>query len=303
MHGMHVSDLDLNLLRPLYALLEEQSVTRAADQVGLSQSAMSHALGRLREVFGDPLLVRSSRTMVRTPRGEALREPVREAMRSLEVVFQGGPAFRPDQASGHVTVACEDYVSSLFAPGWITRLAEEAPAVDIDIQGRNASTQQSLESGEVDVAIGVFFGNEAGLRQRKLFNENFACLVRAGHPGIGKRLTLNQYVRHPHILVGTSGRGVGAVDVALAELGKRRRVAARVGTFLSAPLIVAETDLILTVPRRLAERFVDVYGLALFAPPLELRDFTYSMRWHERWHADPRHRWLRSLLAAVCNAG
>lgn len=302
MHTMHLHEIDLNLLISLQALLEEQSVTRAALRTGLTQSAMSHALARLRDHFDDPLLVRSARQMLRTPRAEELAGPLRAALSQLQEAIGDRSPFEPAVATGELRIACEDYITSLLVPRLVRRLSVEAPAINIDIRSRGPETNAQLESGNVDIAIGVFRSAEGATRQRSLFRENFACVVRKGHPVINKRLTLKRYSDLPHILVGDGPRSMGAVDVALERIGKSRRVAARVNTFLSAPAIVAETDLILTIPKRLAARFAAVYDLQLFDPPVEILDFRYHCRWHERWHNDSRHRWLRSVIVEESDA-
>ncbi len=294
---MHLASIDLNLLLSLHALLDERSVTLAARRVGLTQSAMSHALARLRELFGDPLLVRSSKQMLLTPRAEGLLAPLADALARLEGAISENVSFDPGQADGVFSIACEDYISSLLVPRLLRRISREAPAMDIDVQARDMQTSARLAKGSVDIAIGVFRGPSGAMRQRLLFSENFACVVRRDHPEIRKRLTLKRYVELPHLLVGDGPRGRGAVDVALERAGKERRVAVRVGTFLSAPLIVAETDLILTIPKRLATRFARVYDLQLFDPPIAIADFKYHCRWHERWQHDGRHQWLRQLVA------
>jgi DNA-binding transcriptional LysR family regulator len=292
----------MNLLVFLQALLEERSVTRAAQRVGITQSAMSHALGRLRELFSDPLLVRSSRRMVMTPRAEELAGPLREALGQLEAAIVTAPTFDPASATGLFSIACEDYVSSLLVPRLVRRLSVDAPGIDIDIQSRGRELSEQLEGGQVDIAIAVFFEPSSAMRQRLLFQENFACVVRRDHPVVRKRLTLKRYTELPHLLVGSGERGTGAVDVGLARIGEKRRVAARTPTFLSAPLIVAETDLLLTIPKRLAERFAAIYDLQVFKPPLVLADFQYHSRWHERWQNDDRHRWLRRVVSEESDA-
>ncbi len=302
MNSMHLAKIDLNLLVSLQALLEEQSVTRAAKRTGVTQSAMSHALARLRSHFEDPLLIRSANQMLLTPRSEQLVEPLRNALENLARAIDAPKPFDAEAASGVLGIACEDYVTSLLVPNLVHRLSVEAPKMDISIRSRTESTAEHLESGEIDIAIGVFRGSAPNMQQRLLFRENFACVVRRGHPHINKRLTVKRYVELPHILVGDGPKGMGAVDAALARVGETRRVAARVSTFLSAPLIVAETDLILTIPKRLAVRFAKIYDLQLFAPPVRVRDFSYRCRWHERWQNDERHRWLRKLISAESDA-
>ncbi|MCP4500420.1 MAG: LysR family transcriptional regulator [Deltaproteobacteria bacterium] len=297
MNIMHLTNIDLNLIVSLDALLQERNVTRAAQRVGISQSAMSHGLARLRTLFDDPILVRSGRKMVLTPRAEQLVSPLAEALQNLAGALQTQRPFVPLETTGVVSIACGDYISSLLVPSLVRRLSREAPHLDMDLAPMGHTLHERLESGEVTLAIGVLRGRASGLRRRLLFTENFASVVRQGHPSISKRLTLKKFCETPHILVGTGIRGEGAVDAELAKIDKSRRVAVRTATFLSAPLIVAETDLILTIPLRLAHRFAKVFALQVYKPPVVLAGFQCHSQWHERWQNDARHRWFRRLVA------
>ena len=300
MHAMHLSSVDLNLLPVLDALLRERHVTRAARRVGLSQSAMSHALRRLREVLDDPILVRSGRTMVLTERAERLEAPLREALDALQTALGAEEAFDPATASRRFHLAAEDLASVLFLPGLLRRSRQDAPAIDFDVMPQHgAALFAGLEDKSIDLSIGVHRELPAFLRQQRLLVEDFVCVVRRGHPRIRKRLTLKQYAELPHALIGVGDRGPTRVGTALAARGLERRVALRVGSFVAAPLIVAETDLVLTLPRRLAERVVEMAPLAIHEAPIELEPFAFSAIWHERRQREPAHRYLRSMVAAV----
>jgi len=300
MSNVHLSGIDLNLLPILDALLRERHVTRAARRVGLSQSAMSHALARLRELLDDPILVRSGRTMVPTERAEALEGVLRDALGALEGVLGASETFDPTRDQRVFRLASEDFGTMLLAPPLSRALRREAPGIDLDI-GAHPRDQvfAGLEDKTLDLAIGVYPRLPASLRRQRLLEDGFACVVRRGHPRIRKRLTLKQYVELPHALIGVGQPGRTAVDRALAARGLERRVALRVGHFLAAPLIVAESDLVLTLPRRLAERFVRMAPLTLHAPPVELAGFAIHAVWHERRQREPAHRFLRELLARV----
>jgi DNA-binding transcriptional LysR family regulator len=302
MHEMHLGAVDLNLLVALDALLRERSVTRAARHVGLSPSAMSHALARLRAFFGDPLLVRGQRGMVPTERAESLEAPLREALAAIEGLLGAGARFDPATARASFVIAAEDYGSTLLLPALLTRLRAEAPGIDLDVVGPTADLHAKLERKEVDLSIGVVREPPAALRVQRLFDDGFACVVRRGHPRVKARLTLQQYVELPHARIGTGVRGPSVVDEALAKRGLRRRVALRIGHFLAAPLIVAETDLVLTLPRRLALKLQAMAPLVVHEPPLELSGITISQAWHERRQADSAHAWLRQRVAATVAA-
>lgn len=302
MNEVHLTAVDLNLLPVLDALLRERHVTRAAKRVGLSQSAMSHALARLRELLGDPILVRSGRTMVATERAEALEEPLRDALASLEGMLGASESFDPATAEGTFRIASQDFATMLLAPRLLQRLREQAPLLNLDMADRRDRLFGALEDKSLDLAIGVFGDLPASIRQRRLVVEDFACVVRRKHPRIRKRLTLKQYAELPHALIGVSDPGPTLVDRALAEHGLERRVAVRIGHFLAAPLVVAETDMVLTLPRRLAERVAAMAPLALHEPPVPLEPFSLSAIWHERRQREPAHRFLRELLAETAAA-
>ena len=295
MRGSALSGIDLNLLMALDALLSEHHVTRAARKVGLSQSAMSRALARLRDVFGDPLLVRGQRGMLPTARASALRAPLAAALQHLERVFRERDTFEPSQAIRRVRILGEDYAEAVLMPGLLARIRREAPGVDLDLAPRGSDPAASLRSGDADLLIGVA-ADYPGLYRQELFSEDFACLVRSGHPQIRERISLKQYCALGHIVVSVRPEFPGPVNAALEARGLSRRVVLRLAHFVAAPWIVAETDLVLTLARRLAQRYAESLSLRLVSPPLALRRFVVQMDWHERSSHDPAHQWLRRVV-------
>jgi DNA-binding transcriptional LysR family regulator len=176
-------------------------------------------------------------------------------------------------------------------------LRAEAPGVDLDVRPIDERrTPELLESGAVDLIIQAFPTTAPALRQQRLFQEGFACLVRQGHPEVGRRLELAQYLRLPHALISPRGEGEGIVDQALAKQGLSRRIALRLPFFLTAPLVITRSDLVLTAPRRMVEGFAQVWPLQVFEPPLPLPTFNTVQLWHERYEDEPAHRWLREAL-------
>jgi DNA-binding transcriptional LysR family regulator len=292
---MRLAGIDLNLLTALDALLEAQSVTRAARRLGRTQPAVSHALGRLRALLGDELLVRTPRGMQPTPRAHALRPAVRAALEAAEAVLQDAPAFDPARAERAFAVAMLDQTSFLLVPPLAARLAREAPGVRLDV--RPAGPQAGLE--DLDLTIGVLRDRPAGARDEPLFREEFACVLRRGSAAARGRFDLRRYLALPHLLVAPRGLPGSPLDDALARLGERRRVVLTVPHFLVAPYVIAATDLVWTAPARLARAFPHL-PLAVRALPLGAEGFTVSMRWHARLDADPGLAWLRGLIRAAC---
>jgi DNA-binding transcriptional LysR family regulator len=289
---MNLGAVDLNLLVALDALLREQSVTRAAQRVGLSQPAMSNALARLRTLVGDPLLVRGAAGMEPTARAKALADPVGRALGTIARALQPLPAFEPSSSTRTFRIAASDYVGFLLLPLLLKRLAVHAPHVTIEVVNVTGVPLDDLTAGRLDLAFGNF-GSQERLARAPLLHEEFSCVVRARHPRIRRKLTLKQYVELPHILVSPRGRGVGVVDDALAKLGKRRIVAVTLPHFLLAPFVVAQSDCILTVPSRIARAFARLVPIRVLDPPLAVSGFDVAMLWHARAEEDDAHAWLR----------
>jgi len=300
MHSVHLGAIDLNLLVAFDALLAERNVTRAARRVGLTQPAMSHALGRLRDILGDPILVRSGSGMLATARAEALEEPIRRALREIDDALRGGPTFDPKVARRTFTLAIGDYGELVVLPPLLARLAREAPGIDLRVLAIPEDYGRLVEDGSFDLVINpIATGLGAGLVQQKLFDERFVCVLRKGHRA-AKNLDLASYVALPHALIAPRGRAGGFVDDALAARGLSRRVALTVPHFLVAPLVVAASDLVLTVAERIARTFAAMAPLEILEPPLPLRGFSMWQVWHERRRNDPAHAWLRTVITEVC---
>ena len=297
MHEMNLGGVDLNLLVSLQFLLEERSVTEAARRMPLSQPAMSHALARLRVLFDDPLLVRSSGGMVATPRAEALVEPLRRVLSEAGQLIRP-PEFNPAALQGKLRLATTDYMTLVVLPQILGRLFDEAPALELDVEPwRRPGTWLALERGKVDFAIHAIDDAPAGFYRKKLFTDDFACVMRRGHPMAKKNLTLRRYVDLKHALITVTGSGKGHVNELLEKKGLTRDIVLRIPSFLAAPMIVAQSDLVLTLPRRLAMRFSQIAHLVVRDPPLKLGRMTFSLVWHERNRQDPAHQWVRTLFA------
>lgn len=296
MHAMQLSAVDLNLLVALDALLRERSVQGAARRVGITPSAMSHALDRLRALLDDPVLVRAGRAMVPTPRAEALAGPLRVALDQVEALLRPAEGFDPARLARAFRLRVPDSLALALVPSLERILAAEAPGVDLHLQAVDGNTAAALRDGRTDMAVAIVADPPGDLHRRALLTEHFACVVRAGHPRVGATLDLDTWCALTHVLVSPRGDSRGPVDDALERLGRARRVGRVVPSFLTAAVLAANTDHVLTVSRRVAEALAGPLGLRVLDPPLALPPYTLSLFWHARDDADPAHAWLRGAL-------
>ena len=298
MGRIELANFNLNLLLALDGLLATRSVTEAARRVRVTPSAMSHSLAELRELLGDPLLVRSGRAMSLTPRAEALVAPLHRLLVDAERLLEGGPTFDPKRAERCFVIAAPDLLASMLLPPLLYAAAQEAPGVSIEIvPSSRRGNAWLLESGDLDLSLGAIVEDAPGIRRMDLCTEGFACAARKGHPHIDGSLDIDAYVATPHLLI-TLGddRGPTWIDQALEKLGKTRRVAARVRYFMAAPLVVANSDLLMTGPSMLIRYFAELVPLQVLRPPIDLPTYPEEAYWHERFDGDPAHEWMRSLL-------
>lgn len=303
MHKVELRQVDLNLLVMLEALLEERSVTRASGRLGMSQPAVSRALGRLRKLFGDKLLVDGRGGYQLTARAEELRPALSTTLVQVGMMLETQP-FDPSAAAGKVRLLMLDLETAVLAPHLLSRLSAEAPNLDLDVLPLGSAAMEALEKGAVDAIIGVVEEAPAGIHRRGLYDDSFVTLMRTEHPSANKALTLDQYLELEHIVVSVTGEGVAPVDTALNMAGRERRVRARVPSFLAAVEIAAHSNLIMTLPSSLARTAAGMGRFVALPPPLELGSFTMSLLWHARHQNEPRHIWLRrAIMEAAETAG
>ncbi|MET0507964.1 MAG: LysR family transcriptional regulator [Burkholderiaceae bacterium] len=292
-------DIDLKLLSVFIEIHRTGSVSLAAENLGWAQPTASIALGKLRRYFDDPLFVRTSTGMRPTPRAQSLHGPLADALERLEAALRSRHPFDPATSARSFRLQMTDISQVVLVPRLVSRIAEVAPSIRTEILDIDDRTPQRLESGEADLAIGFMPQLESGFRQQVLFEQRFVCLVRDGHPHVDSRMTLRQFQQASHIEVMTPGTGHAIVDRFLQRRGIERRIALKVPNFLGLARIVAETDLIVTVPARLGEAMAGTAAIRSVAPPLSLPPFAVRQHWHERYHRDPPNRWLRELVAAL----
>ena len=299
MQDVHSAAFDWNLLLAFDALFAERKVTRAARRIGLSQSAMSHALARLRLQLGDALFVATPRGMIPTPRAVTLAPPIRAAVQLVRRTLDAPTPFDPRSEVRTFTVSTTDFGALVILPPLLRELATRAPGVDLAIRPTDEASLAHLVSGEHDLMITVAPEVPASVRATRVFRDDFVCVR---HRPRGKRLpklSLARYLATPHILVSPLGRGDAPVDVALRRLGKKRRIALRLPHFLVAPLVLAHCDFVMTVPSRLAAVFGALLPIQTDPPPASVSGFAVDMLWHERSDGDPAHRFLRERVVAV----
>ncbi|MEM5430782.1 LysR family transcriptional regulator [Cupriavidus oxalaticus] len=289
--------LDLNLLVTLDVLLSEHNVTRAAQRLHFSQPSVSVHLAKLRDYFGDPLLLPGPRGMRPTAKAESLREPLREALAALEHAVSPDSPFDPAASTHTWRVAATDYGESTIVLPAMQTLRTAAPGARLAVLEMVPSRiARQCEQAELDLAFHTTEGSPPALHRRALFTERYVLAGRAGHPRLKRRPTLAQFCALEHVMVSPDGGGFsGVTDDALALAGMQRRVVLSVPHFLFVTAVLANTDLVAMVPQRLVR---DAPGLRVVEPPVEVPGYEMSMLWHERVHRDPAHRWLREHIAA-----
>lgn len=298
MHAVQLTQIDLNLLVLLDALLETHSVKLAAQRMTLSPSAASHALNRLRQLLGDPILVRAGRQLVPSARAARLRGELRQVLDSVERLL-GPDHVEPRQLRRSFTLASNDYTEAVVVPVLSRHLAEVAPGVDLHSRLGGAAQADLLRSGEADLYVGVLRAVTDDIVLEPLFSDGLVCVLRRGHPALKQPWTVARFAALQHVLIAPRGEPRGVVDILLAQHGLERRVARVCSTFMAAPHLVAGADYVLTMSERMAGAFAAQLGLELRRPPLELPRFTIVQAWHRRVDADPAHRWLRGEVASL----
>ncbi|WP_232631560.1 LysR family transcriptional regulator [Methylobacterium sp. Leaf118] len=300
---VHLARLDLNLLVALDALLAERSVTRAAARIGISQSAMSHALGRLRTTFADELLTRGPDGMRPTPRALALVEPMQAALSQIQRITAPPEAFDPATADITFTLGIPDSTEVLLMPTLIAHLQARAPGVKLLLHTVDRHRiLDDLDSGRVDVGMGVFEQGQTHHKRRILNKESYLCLFNADLVGLTPPISLDEYLRFPHLLTSLVESAHGVVDDALARIGRKRVIALTSPRFTVMPFVVRQAPVIATMHSRLARFFADSMGLTVSPAPVDLPDVAISMIWHASNDDVPSQRWLRETIVMLRRA-
>ena len=297
---MDIKAIDLNLLVVFDAMVEHRSVTRAGEAIGLSQPAMSAAVARLRALFDDTLFVRTGAEMKPTPRALELAEPVRRVMDTIHTEVLQRSGFDPATTERTFTLLTPDIGEVNFLPRLLTGFAQVAPSAHLRTVAKpRQAAAEALESGTAELAVGYFPDlQKAGFFQQKLFDNPHVCIVRSGHPTVGKRITLKEYLAASHAVVRPDGRE-HVFEQFFQQRGLRRKVAVELSHFMSLLPVIDSSDLIATVPRDFADVCSRYTSVRIIDTPIKSPVIAVHQFWHRRFHKDPANAWLRSVIHSL----
>ncbi|SCL26979.1 DNA-binding transcriptional regulator, LysR family [Micromonospora rhizosphaerae] len=298
---MNLANVDLNLLVALDALLTERNVTRAAARLGMTQPGMSNALGRLRRMLADPLLVRQGRNLSLTPQAEALLDPLAKILSLIQHTLEDRATFDPKKDSRSFTISASDYATLVLVGPLVRRLAVDAPGVTVHVFPRAPEAAQLLRSGEVDFVIEPKeLMPAAEFPGLQLLGDRWSCAVWVDNVEVEKKMTMETYLRLPHVIY-SIGRSLSLPDRYLQERNIRRRVESSVDSFLLAAFLLKGTSLTTLLPHRTRPYLQVASEIRMLEPPLELPEITEWLWWHPRHDLDPGHTWLRTRFAEVAS--
>jgi DNA-binding transcriptional LysR family regulator len=294
------SSIDLNLLSVFQEVYRERQISAAARRLGLTQSAVSNALARLRRTFGDELFVRTAYGMQPTPLAQQMAEPIGAAMAQVALALSQRSRFDPATSGRRFTVAMTDVGEVYFMPVLIERCRASAPNVEIaSIRANGLTLKDDMETGRVDLAIGAFEDVSEALYHRALFRQPFVSMFRKDHPLAKGKVDLARFVAAPHLIVDAAQSPYDRINGLLEKAGVTAGARFRVPHFTAVPYIVSTSELVVTVPQKLAESAASPFGLKWIEPPLALPALQTNVFWHRRFNHDPGIQWLRGLIADV----
>lgn len=294
------SSIDLNLLTVFQEVYQARQISAAARKLGLTQSAVSNALARLRRTFGDELFVRTAHGMQPTPLAQQMAEPIGAALAQIGLALSQRSRFDAATSNRRFTLAMTDVGEVYFMPVLIERCRVLAPQVEIASVRANALTlKEEMETGRVDLAIGAFEDVSDALYQRQLFRQAFVSMFRTAHPLARGAVDLARFVAAQHLLVDAAQSPYDRINVLLEKAGVTGNTRFRVPHFTAVPYIVSTSELVVTVPQKLAESAAKPFGLKWITPPLALPTLQTNVFWHRRFNHDPGNQWLRGLIADV----
>ena len=294
---MEIKDVDLNLLAVFNQLLVERRVSKVAENLGLTQPAISNALARLRKLLGDELFLRTPGGMEPTPFADQLAEPVAYALGMIHSALNQRSTFDPAVSERVFTVGMTDIGEIYFLPSLMERLAAAAPRLSLStVRNTAVNLRDEMSAGHVDLAIGLLPQLKGGFYQRRLFKQRYVCMFRKAHRLDKRKISLQEFSAAEHVVVVSAGTGHGKVDELLERSGIERKVRLTVPHFVAIGHILHSTNMVATVPERLAQRMVEPFGLSYVSHPAALPEVAINVFWHAKHHKDPANQWLRGLL-------
>ena len=294
---MELKDIDLNLLVIFNQLLTERKVSKVAENLGLGQPAVSNALARLRKLFGDELFLRTSSGMQPTPFADQLAESIGYALGMIHGAVNARNSFDPASSKRSFSIGMTDIGEIYFLPLLMKRLQQVAPSVSIStVRNTAINLKDAMEAGHIDLAIGLLPQLKAGFFQRRLFSQQYMCMFRKGHPLDKGKILQSEFFAADHVAIVSAGTGHGQVDEILDNSSPQRRVKLKVPHFVAVGHILQSTDLVATVPERLAERMAKPFNLKYLPHPVKLPQIAINLFWHAKYHKDPANQWLRGLI-------
>ena len=300
MGSLNLKDLDLNLLVVFDQLLVERRVSRVADNLGLSQPAVSNALARLRKVTDDPLFLRTTKGMEPTPFAQQLAGPIAQALGMIQGAINQRMSFEPSTAQREFTIGMTDVGEIYFLPALMDELAKVASGVRMrTVRTTAINLRDEMEAGRVDLAIGLLPHLKAGFLTRRLFKQRYVCMFRKGHRLDKRKVTLAEFCAARHVVVVSEGTGHGKVDELMARGGVVRDVVLTVPHFVAVGQLLHHSDMVATVPERLAQALAGPFDLAYVPHPAKLPEIAINVFWHARYHRDPANEWLRGLVFRI----
>jgi DNA-binding transcriptional LysR family regulator len=298
---LNLRSLDLNLLLVFDTVYAERSISRAAEKLHLSQPTVSNAIARLRERLGDPLFTRSPGGMLPTARAKLLADPVRQALDLLEAGIRGRESFDFANSTRTFVIAVEDYGEAVILPRFMDWLSQVAPHIKIRIRPERAATlADELRDGAVDLSLDYFAQRHPSFRSECVLTEGLLTLARTDHPVVKDRLSLDTYLSLRHVVLTPHEGATPMIDLALSKRGLQRDIAVEVPHFLSMPLLVQASNMLCTLPKRMAYLYADHFRVKAHPLPLRVPDFPVFLIWHGSAEADPAHQWLRENLTEFC---
>ena len=300
MNGMHMNSVDLNLLKVAASLYRNMNVSQAAVELGLSQSAVSHALARLRDQFKDPLFVRTSKGVAPTDFARSIENDLLEVVHRAALLVDRKSKFDPSEARGRVTVSSTDFIESVIFPTLVSLLEKEAPHLQLSLRPtRGDLPKEDLENGKIDIAVAGFFSQlPEGFYQSKVGSEDFACAYRKNHSRLGARLSAKDYLESRHALITLQGDFKDDWTKAFSKRGRDIHYGSH--SFTGMAWVLAESDLVLTAPRRLLEQYAKYFPIRVVPCPFDAGKVDLLMVWHARTNQDPLRMWFRELFRKAC---